>query len=94
MRSRATRVQDIRDGTSKTIMVVEVDDDRAVIWTKPQDLEWDSDQPTAGLGHIWSDTFFAALADGSCRRISLSVGSETLRGLFTRNGGERVELEE
>ncbi len=91
---RRTRLQDIRDGTSKTIMVVEVDDDRAVIWTQPADLPWDPEQPQAGLGQIWPDHFFAALADGSCRRIMLDVGDDMLRGLMTRNGGEVVQLEE
>ncbi len=91
---RGTRVQDIKDGTSKTAMVVEVDDDRAVIWTQPGDFEWEADELGAGLGQIWSGAFFATLADGSSRRIFLSAGPELLRGLFTRNGGEPVEFEE
>lgn len=91
---KGTRVQDITDGTSMTAVVVEVDDDHAVVWTQPADYEWEAGDLGAGLGQIWSGTFFATLADGSSRRIDLSAGPDLLRGLFTRNGGERVEFDE
>ena len=35
------RLADITHGTSNTIMVVEADEAHAVIWTKPDDLEFD-----------------------------------------------------
>ena len=35
------RIRDITDGTSMTIMIVDVDDPQAVVWTKPEDLNVD-----------------------------------------------------
>ncbi len=89
---RGTRIQDVRDGTSKTIMVVEADDEQAVIWTAPEDLRYNPDEPVEGLGQIWSGTFFAVLADGSVQRLSLSLGDDDLLGLFSRDGGELIEI--
>ena len=42
-------ITDVKD-PGNTIMVVEADDDRAVIWTKPDDWQYDPQQPLAGLG--------------------------------------------
>ena len=92
-RSGKVAMRKITDGTSKTIMVVEADDDHAVIWTKPDDLRWQTDRPTTGLGSIWPSQFYALFADGSCQPILLSVGADTLRGLFTRNGREVFQLD-
>ena len=44
-------IADISDGTSNTIMVVEINDDRAAIWTQPGDWKSDPDHPLAGLGN-------------------------------------------
>ena len=38
-------LDDIQDGRATTILLVEVDDDRAVIWTKPDDLDYDPAVP-------------------------------------------------
>ena len=35
------KVEDIRDGLSHTIMLVEANDERAVPWAKPADWEYD-----------------------------------------------------
>jgi len=42
---KPTRMQDIKDGTSNTLMIVEVDDEHAVIWTKPEDWIFDPKTP-------------------------------------------------
>ena len=43
------RFQDILDGTSNTIMIVNVTPDRAVVWTKPEDLAVTEAAPLTGL---------------------------------------------
>jgi hypothetical protein len=88
--AKGTDIRDITDGTSNTIMVVEAADDHAVIWTKPDDLPFDPKQPGKGLLSKERPVFFAAFADGSVRAISAKNNLETLRALFTRNGGEPV----
>jgi hypothetical protein len=63
---KPTRLMDIKDGTSNTIMVVEADDDHAVVWTRPEDLSFDPKDPTKGLGRFGGG-FNAAICDGSVR---------------------------
>src|SRR5690606_17203669 len=81
---RGTKIKEIADGTSKTIMIVEAEPDRAVIWTKPDDLEVDLENPKRGLTD-GARPFNAARADGSVQTISGDIDSQTLRALFTRD---------
>lgn len=86
-------IRDIRDGTSRTLIIVEANDSEAAIWTKPDDYVWDRENPTAGLGGIWPGQFFGAFADGTVQRINLAAGDETVNAMFTRSGMERYTLE-
>jgi hypothetical protein len=79
---------DIPDGTSNTLLIVEVDDADAVIWTKPADLRYDPQNPLKGLRGKKTGSFNAAYADGSVHAIPRTISLPTLRALFTRNGGE------
>jgi type II secretory pathway pseudopilin PulG len=84
--------QQFTDGTSKTVMLVEANPDRAVEWTKPDDLPFDAKNPTAGLGAgphpgIW----LAAFADGHVSVVANTADPQLVKALFTRNGGEQVE---
>ena len=79
-----TRIRDIPDGTSNTLMIVEVDDEHAVIWTKPEDWMFDPRDPIKGLGQFFEGGFNTALFDGSVRCISPTIAPDTLRLLFTR----------
>ena len=82
---------EIKDGTSNTIMIVEVNDHRAPVWTKPEDLPIDLENPTNGLGDLYDGKGFnAAIGDGSVRFLSSSIDPKVLRSLFTRAGGEVV----
>jgi len=62
----------------------------ASIWTKPQDLVFDSEKPFTGEGNH-QGRFAAALADGSCRWLNIGSGKETMRALATRAGGEYID---
>ncbi len=89
---KPTAMKDITDGTSNTIMLVEADDDRAVIWTKPDDWQFDPDNPAQGLGHLTGrEMFIAAFFDDHASGIPLSIGPKTLKALFTRAGGEPID---
>lgn len=90
--NRGTAMRQVRDGTSNTIMLVEVDDAYAVEWTKPQDYVWDKQQPSYGLGGIWSGQFLGALGDGSVKLIPLPNTADDLNGLFSAGGGELVRV--
>ena len=93
MAKRGTRMADVRDGTSKTLMLVEVDDTHAVEWTRPAEYEWDVDDPLYGLGGIWPGQFFGVFADGRVSRLDTTMGTTSLNGLATRAGGEFVRVE-
>jgi len=80
---------DFTDGTSNTILLLDVDEDHAVIWTKPDDLKYDSKKPREGLkGRYDLDGFVALLADASARLVGKAVSDTTLRAAFTPSGGE------
>ncbi|MGF1578866.1 MAG: DUF1559 domain-containing protein [Gemmataceae bacterium] len=86
------KILTISDGTSNTILAVDVDDKSAVIWTKPEDLKVDKNNPKRGmLGH--KQGFNVLFADGSVRSISKTIDAKVLRGLMTRNGGEIVNID-
>ncbi len=78
--------RDITDGTSNTAILLEVSDERAVIWTKPEDWSFDPEHPSAGLGgHIDGRIHFAR-ADGSVAVVS--PDDQSLRALITSDAGD------
>ncbi len=82
--------KDITDGTSHTIMLVEVDDEHAVVWTKPDDLQFDPQDPKKGIGSIYPEGFSAAFCEGSAHFLRSTIDPKTLKALFTRAGGEVI----
>jgi hypothetical protein len=87
---KGMKIADVTDGTSLTIMTIEAADANAAIWTKPEDLEYKPKEPLKGLGLKYNDGFLCGFADGSVRVISKNVMLDTLRAIFTPNGGEVV----
>lgn len=84
-------IRQITDGTSNTILVVDADDSRAVVWTKPEDYKIDPKEPMAGLVRPGAQGFQVLFGDGSTRFISRSIKGETLRALYTASGGEPID---
>lgn len=85
-------MKQVTDGTSNTIAIVEVSDDRACEWTQPQDFRVVADMPLDGLGHARDPkVFLTAFGDGSTTVVSRDLDPKKFLGLTTRNGGEPVD---
>jgi prepilin-type processing-associated H-X9-DG protein len=91
---QAVKLQDITDGTSNTILVVDAADALATTWTKPDDWEVAPDFKTQGLfGHHTRGTNFG-FADGSVRFLKETVKAKLLQALTTRNGNEVISSDD
>ena len=84
------QMRKITDGTSNTILCVQASRNAAVDWMKPDDIEFDPEQPLAGLDNPHG-SFIAALCDGSVHQLSLGLPDAVIRALATRDGGEVID---
>lgn len=87
-----TDIRLIRDGTSNTAMTIEVTDKRAVTWTRPGDFAPDKDNPKKGLFVSPGGVMSIGFADGSVRSIHKDIDNEVIMSVFTKDGGEVVDL--
>ena len=89
---RGVALKEFTDGTSRTIMIVEAAPESAVIWTKPDDIEIDQQNPARGLG-TGDQLINAGFGDGHAEAISSTLKPATFWAMFTRNGGEKIEAD-
>ncbi|MBI3860570.1 MAG: DUF1559 domain-containing protein [Planctomycetia bacterium] len=85
-------LSEIKDGTSNTLMVIEVPADLSVPWMSPHDADESlviSLKPESKLHHAGG--MHAALCDGSVRFISEKTSDAIRRALITVAGGENVD---
>src|SRR5262249_312279 len=59
------RIEDVSDGTSQTILLVEAG--KPVPWTKPADVDYAPNKAFPRLGGLFKAGFHIAVADGSVR---------------------------
>ena len=78
----------IHDGSSNTILIVDVKDELAVPWTKPQGYDFDPDNAGAGL-HFADGKTLVAMADGSA--MAASRDNDWLH-LFEMKDGNAAQL--
>jgi beta-lactamase regulating signal transducer with metallopeptidase domain len=88
---KGIKLSQIVDGTSNTIAVVEVDDEHAIPWTKPDDWQFNADHPKAGLERE-PGGILVALGDGSVRLLPNDIDAGLLKAMFTMAGREVVKL--
>jgi hypothetical protein len=69
-------------------MVIETSASAAVPWTKPQDLQFDPNNPHQGVGDGFPGGFVAGFCDGSTFFIEDNVSASELKAKFTRASGD------
>ena len=90
--TKKTRLANIYDGTSNTIMIVEASD--PVEWTKPEELLFEPTKPLPKLGKQSPDGFLAAMGDGSVHFMKRNAPERTIKAAITKSGGEVYDFKE
>ena len=91
----SVRLEDIKDGSARTIMIVEVKDS-GIHWAEPRDLDFKgmsfriNDPNGKGIGSYHPGIANVLFADGSVRSIRNDVDPKLLKSLITINGKEDV----
>lgn len=87
-----TRFQNITDGLSNTVVLVEVEPALAVPWTAPRDYAFDPESPGEGLQLGADGEFLAAMGDGSVQRLTGKLTVEMLLRLFRKSDRKPIDL--
>ena len=75
------------EGQSERILILEVGEEKAVTWTKPDDMDFDPRKPKAGLGTIGADGFPVAFVMGADGIVGDDIDAEVFRRMILRNDG-------
>lgn len=86
--NRPSKLSDITDGTSTTLLVVEAKTN--IPWTKPEDLSYESGGPLPRLGGFADNGFNAVRADASVLFVDKSIDESLLRAMITARGSEVI----
>lgn len=89
--AEARKLEEITDGTSQTMLVIEVPGEQAIEWMSPYDVDEDifakftmnSDKSHIGVRHV-------LLADGSSRSVSVNIDRNIFDALITIAAGDTV----
>jgi hypothetical protein len=87
------RLQDIADGSSNTIAVVEVSPSQAVDWAKPDKFSIDHDNLKSLLIEEGDSGFWAGFSDASIHFVPSEVNEDDLKNLMLTSDGNEVKLE-
>jgi len=81
-----SRLQDITDGTSNTLMVIQAAE--GVPWSKPDDLPFDPDKDAKKLLLWQNDITIGAMCDGSVRSFSKKMSEKTWKLIIQKADGQ------
>jgi hypothetical protein len=85
---QATKITEIPDGTSNTLMVVEAAE--GTDWTKPEDIEYDPKLPVGKLLLFKDDKTPVVFCDGSVRFLKKGLADKTWHMLIQKNDGQVI----
>jgi type II secretory pathway pseudopilin PulG len=84
---QTTKIQDILDGTSNTIMLIEVKNS-GISWAEPKDIDLTKATALPPGNHPGGN--LSAFADGSTRFLPKSMAPGVLQSIISKGGGEVV----
>ena len=84
---KGRRIREIKDGLSRTVALLEVDDAAAPIWTQPDVPVADLSSILRHLGTLHRAGFVVSLADGQTFMLSREIGAEDLTTLTQCDDG-------
>lgn len=87
-RPQGLRFHGFLDGTSMTLLVVTCGKNKAVPWTKPEDIAFDPDSPVGCLGQLDGPGIYYARVDGAVNIVKASIPPKWFQALVTPAGGE------
>ena len=90
--NECSRMTDVTDGLSNTLMIVEACK-LNIVWMQPKDIDAGTFTKVGDPNGIWSHHTGGAhilVADGSVRFLSTLVDPKIVKGLISKNGGEQL----
>ncbi len=93
--NECVKMRDITDGTSNTIMAIEVSGS-GISWLEPRDMTVDeavayiTNPGTTGQMHVHPGGVNVAMADGSVRFVASTTPPQVLKALLTRDDGQAI----
>ena len=90
--TKPTRFSQVRDGSSKTMVLLEVTPEKAVPWTAPQDYEFDTIDPASDIAWGRDDITLGGFCDGHIEQLKREIPKETWLRLFQMDDGKPIRL--
>jgi hypothetical protein len=89
---KGPHIRNITDGTTNTILAVYAAPEKAVPWTKPQDLVFDPEKPLESIGEIPETGLLVLMWDASLHTLPKDVAADLFRNLVEHQDGNVVDL--
>ena len=87
--TKGPRFDEIVDGASSTIMLVVAPPEKAVPWTKPDDIAIEGADPLSSLGQIHEDGLLVSYFDGQTEAIPSNVSPAALKALVSHRSNDQ-----
>ncbi len=90
--AKESPIRNIIDGTSNTVILLEVKPEAAKPWTAPDDYRFDPKDPLKDVNVDDSGRWLTGFADGSVQLIKKELSAKTILHLFQMNDGNPVQF--
>ncbi|GAB4152542.1 MAG: hypothetical protein Tsb009_28530 [Planctomycetaceae bacterium] len=87
---KGAKIEDIKDGTSSTILAVEAGPDKAAIWTKPGGIPFDEELESLEFLGRTGKSFLVLFFDGRVKKLKRKMNVEVFLRMIQHQDGEKI----